>query len=1065
MGDDTEASKPALVALRCTVCRWLNRSGIYLFGLADIVAREGHFSKVNKAPPTPTKKQWVGGFLLFLNSLELALGPLASIMLDKEYFEPRLNSDPMVRAIVALKTCYTVGLGMWYFKSGRYPCDATSSTSIMYSGLLSLVYNVFTCSGLSWGPQAATQLAAAMTLCLSPDVGRRSIKPVMAICRAFTGSFLICGLASVYKRPQEPFWFQLVLPATTLIFLANLVCALKFRLLSGKIQIASLFAGNAAVRESSQLSFSANEGLAQVETTLQSLQDLREELGAASQSDLEDQIDGIVRKVEELRRPLQNSLASSTRRADRDRRLEREIAGTARPPHLLRGMGQRSFRTPRRLSFSTNPKSPSTHSYAAKYTDAQAQKKLGLRKSSDLQASSNLTLPDDDQGTEEDESTGLYPMMLPEIEAVDAVRPFSDLGLQSTTTASTACLEDNDGRLPALLRRDIYSHRSTASMEDSYQRRLSEASAASWASPVRRASAVPLSSYSSHGLGYEDPAEMRPAVESVGDWAEHHRKEHYWHSNEPPANRSQKKSHSEEDDPLVPLEGLKKDLREPQQHDHKEGPVFYTGVRRRKPLNKGEIPLANTNRSVQSSEEEFHFDAGKVPEEEDTDLYHQLAVKRQRGARESNSQQSPALGRCEEEPAAFFSVEELNISQDESQYLRSMMIDWNFGPGGLFRRLEDTRLPAVFRSNPLVTLFSEAVQMFYIVEELGLDLNTMVRYMNRIEQKYMPSHIVQYHNSLHATDVLQATCCMLHIDEVQKSLVDPDMSIFAALFSAAIHDVAHPGRNEAFHVKTQSELSILYSDRSILEHHHLAVAFSTLRVCPTLNFLDVLNNSQVNQFRSTVIEMVLNTDMACHMDNVVGLRDLVNSSRPLSRAGGDPSLVEARRNKDNHPGGNNARNGAENEELIAERNADSRLLLCTIVHVCDIGNVAKDWDVYKNWIPRIFEEFFSQGDEEQSLGLEVGRPYDRTKCFPCEMQSYFIDLFAVEPMELLGTWCPAIAEKLVPNLEANKTMLAKYHDVKIDQMWQDESVEGKLVKQVEDEDSSKDLMANLSSGE
>ena len=56
--------------------------------------------------------------------------------------------------------------------------------------------------------------------------------------------------------------------------------------------------------------------------------------------------------------------------------------------------------------------------------------------------------------------------------------------------------------------------------------------------------------------------------------------------------------------------------------------------------------------------------------------------------------------------------------------------------------------------------------------------------------------------------------------------------IFAALFSALGHDVAHPGRNNAFLVKTQSVLALRYNDVHVLENMHASTLFQILQVRP-----------------------------------------------------------------------------------------------------------------------------------------------------------------------------------------------------------------------------------------
>ena len=54
--------------------------------------------------------------------------------------------------------------------------------------------------------------------------------------------------------------------------------------------------------------------------------------------------------------------------------------------------------------------------------------------------------------------------------------------------------------------------------------------------------------------------------------------------------------------------------------------------------------------------------------------------------------------------------------------------------------------------------------------------------------------------------------------------------MFAALVAAAVHDVDHPGKSNQFLIETSHDLALLYNDNSVLENHHLAVAFKTMTV-------------------------------------------------------------------------------------------------------------------------------------------------------------------------------------------------------------------------------------------
>ena len=55
------------------------------------------------------------------------------------------------------------------------------------------------------------------------------------------------------------------------------------------------------------------------------------------------------------------------------------------------------------------------------------------------------------------------------------------------------------------------------------------------------------------------------------------------------------------------------------------------------------------------------------------------------------------------------------------------------------------------------------------------------------------------------------------------------MKVLSAILASSIHDVDHPGVTNQYLVNTGSELALIYNDESVLENHHLAVAFKLIQ--------------------------------------------------------------------------------------------------------------------------------------------------------------------------------------------------------------------------------------------
>ncbi len=103
------------------------------------------------------------------------------------------------------------------------------------------------------------------------------------------------------------------------------------------------------------------------------------------------------------------------------------------------------------------------------------------------------------------------------------------------------------------------------------------------------------------------------------------------------------------------------------------------------------------------------------------------------------------------------------------------------------------------------------------------------------------------------------------------------LEIFSALFSAAIHDIDHPGVTNQYLINSGtflfysilknlelnlcllihvgSELALMYNDESVLENHHLAVAFKLIQN-PKCDIFQTLTPKQRQTMRKMAIDMV-----------------------------------------------------------------------------------------------------------------------------------------------------------------------------------------------------------------
>ena len=127
----------------------------------------------------------------------------------------------------------------------------------------------------------------------------------------------------------------------------------------------------------------------------------------------------------------------------------------------------------------------------------------------------------------------------------------------------------------------------------------------------------------------------------------------------------------------------------------------------------------------------------------------------------------------------------------------------------------------LWANNYIIYLFSN----YYLL--LADDSDTkIITFHNTIILLY--SQDIPYHNHLHAADVTQSTHILLSSAALEE--VFTPLEVLSAILASSIHDVDHPGVTNQYLVSTSSELAIIYNDESVLENHHLAVAFKLIQV-------------------------------------------------------------------------------------------------------------------------------------------------------------------------------------------------------------------------------------------
>uniref|UniRef100_A0A671S5Y7 Phosphodiesterase n=1 Tax=Sinocyclocheilus anshuiensis TaxID=1608454 RepID=A0A671S5Y7_9TELE len=346
-------------------------------------------------------------------------------------------------------------------------------------------------------------------------------------------------------------------------------------------------------------------------------------------------------------------------------------------------------------------------------------------------------------------------------------------------------------------------------------------------------------------------------------------------------------------------------------------------------------------------------------------------------------------------------IREESLEGDEEFRLDSTLVDhealmerintWNFQifelmemTGGKTGRILSYVAYTLFQDTGLFEIFKIPVREF-------------MTYFYALENGYRD---IPYHNRVHATDVLHAVWYLttrsipgfqqIHNEHVTGSDTDSDsgispgrvayatsrsssfsddsygclawnipaLELMALYVAAAMHDYDHPGRTNAFLVATNAPQAVLYNDRSVLENHHAASAWSLFLSQPEFNFLCSLDHVEFKRFRFLVIEAILATDLKKHFDFLAEFNSKVNDV--------------------NSPG-------------IDWTNENDRLLVCQVcIKLADINGPAKERSLHLKWTEGIVNEFYEQGDEEATLGLPISPFMDRSAPQLAKLQESFI---------------------------------------------------------------------------
>ncbi|KAG6587243.1 calcium/calmodulin-dependent 3',5'-cyclic nucleotide phosphodiesterase [Phytophthora cinnamomi] len=266
-------------------------------------------------------------------------------------------------------------------------------------------------------------------------------------------------------------------------------------------------------------------------------------------------------------------------------------------------------------------------------------------------------------------------------------------------------------------------------------------------------------------------------------------------------------------------------------------------------------------------------------------------------------------------------------------------------------------------NKPITFITYIAFEQHNLFELCSVNKSTLANFLHFLDIGY---HRNPYHNNCHAADVVSSVEYLISVMDngyLQDLLTYQE--VFAAIVAAAIHDFRHPGKNNNFMIKSGSDLAIEFSDSSVLERMHLAEAFF-LTKDPIFNIFVGLSPGQYSEVRKAIVEMVLSTDLTVHLQLVGSLKTALISQ--------EDSEVE-----------------------------HSPMLLMKIVIKCaDLGHSSKALKLHARWSDLIIEEFFLQGDDEHTLGMDISPFMNRNSENSARNQVGFFEFIVLPFFEVVA---------------------------------------------------------------
>lgn len=296
----------------------------------------------------------------------------------------------------------------------------------------------------------------------------------------------------------------------------------------------------------------------------------------------------------------------------------------------------------------------------------------------------------------------------------------------------------------------------------------------------------------------------------------------------------------------------------------------------------------------------------------------------------------------------------------------------------------------------------------YLFEHFGFVNNSIINatkldaFLFALNEGYFST--TYYHNFLHGADVTQTVSLYLLNSKIEEMIQSNVIDIISLLTACLGHDLGHPGNNNNFHINSMDEIAIVYNDISVLENFHTANLFRISRK-EECNIFEPFSSIEYKAFRKRIINCILATDMVSHA-KVVGL--IRNKVTQLAKEENEKNIKQTQ---------------------LASSFEEQQEYLDFLIHLADLGHNTKRFEISKQWVDLLNQEFWLQGDREKEMGLAVSYLCDRYTADTPKSQVGFINAFIIPSFKVLTSLCPTL-EVFLTNAKLNLHRWETYEEEK-----------------------------------